>query len=641
MPTISACVIAKNEQDCIVRCLQSVKNIVDELIVVDTGSSDHTVELARGLGAKTFYYEWNDDFAAARNYALDQASGSWIVFLDADEYLDQEKAANVRPLIDKIQGNRKLDSIACVMRHKAGLNGRFMGLCQTVRIFRHSPAIRYQGRIHERIHKHTNRLCSLYAPENLLLIHHTGYTDTSLIEKAQRNLDFLEKDFAAGSTDYLTYYYLSQSHLTLGNYRQSLQFARQALASGEISKTFIAYKPYMYMLKSMLALGEAEQENIQPLLQEALQNYPEHPEILYLVGLAHFKQLHYRTSLEYVLRALQANKTFSATLDNEFDKDVVLVYEHIAILYDMMNNRAKVFEYNFLSLQQKKHNETICDRLILSLRQQNSTDIAILLNRLYSSEEDIFFLVRRFAKLNCRELFAHYIKRLPENMKSNDLIGMKLFLWKRFEPASRFFTALYQNSGQPEIELMTILSLILDHNEPGLAAMPSAQDSPLKRVARVFFHPEVEISLPVLDFPQYIVLIEEICHFADEKTLGRLTDIAFKFNVENASLQIIDVLLKHQLFPSAFGFCLQALRHQECNLIQQSLLYFKAGYCCYKTKNFIMAVDYFAKSLEHGPAANGIADFLVWTHEQCNDPILQEKIKHLQAQYQLGLSDSA
>ena len=79
--SISACVIAKNEEENIGRWLDSMKNVADEMIVVDTGSTDRTVAMAEAAGANVYHFDWCDDFAAAKNFALDQAKGKWILFL--------------------------------------------------------------------------------------------------------------------------------------------------------------------------------------------------------------------------------------------------------------------------------------------------------------------------------------------------------------------------------------------------------------------------------------------------------------------------------------------------------------------------------------------------------------------------------
>ena len=95
---LSQCMIVKNEEKNIERALSWGKDIMYEQIVVDTGSTDRTVEIAKGMGAKVYHFEWIDDFAAAKNYAIEQAKGDWIAFLDADEYFPPEDAAKLMPI---------------------------------------------------------------------------------------------------------------------------------------------------------------------------------------------------------------------------------------------------------------------------------------------------------------------------------------------------------------------------------------------------------------------------------------------------------------------------------------------------------------------------------------------------------------
>ncbi|MCH8018826.1 glycosyltransferase family 2 protein, partial [candidate division KSB1 bacterium] len=86
-PSLSLCMIVKNEEEYLQECLESIEDVVDEIIVVDTGSTDRTVEIARQFDAEVHHIPWNDDFAAARNESIKHASGDWILQLDADERL--------------------------------------------------------------------------------------------------------------------------------------------------------------------------------------------------------------------------------------------------------------------------------------------------------------------------------------------------------------------------------------------------------------------------------------------------------------------------------------------------------------------------------------------------------------------------
>ena len=98
--TLSLCMITKNEEQFLADCLNSVKNIVDEIILVDTGSSDKTVEIAKSFEAKIHFFEWCDDFAAARNESLKYATKEWILILDADEIISKSDGLKIKELIN-------------------------------------------------------------------------------------------------------------------------------------------------------------------------------------------------------------------------------------------------------------------------------------------------------------------------------------------------------------------------------------------------------------------------------------------------------------------------------------------------------------------------------------------------------------
>jgi cellulose synthase/poly-beta-1,6-N-acetylglucosamine synthase-like glycosyltransferase len=110
-PSLSLCMIVKNEEKYLARCLASLKPMVDEMIIVDTGSTDTTRDIAEVFGAKVFDYEWHDDFAAARNHSLEQAQGDWILVMDADEVIAPTDHDNILDLIKK----SKNDKIAYVL----------------------------------------------------------------------------------------------------------------------------------------------------------------------------------------------------------------------------------------------------------------------------------------------------------------------------------------------------------------------------------------------------------------------------------------------------------------------------------------------------------------------------------------------
>jgi len=143
--TVSLCIIARDEEATIGMAIKSVLALVDELIVVDTGSHDNTRIIAEGYGAKVFDVAWEDDFSAARNAALDQASGSWILVLDADEFLEPVRPVEFQRLLH--------DPAAAGYRLRlTGVGGGLTSaMTSRVRLFRNVPEVRYRYPIHERL----------------------------------------------------------------------------------------------------------------------------------------------------------------------------------------------------------------------------------------------------------------------------------------------------------------------------------------------------------------------------------------------------------------------------------------------------------------------------------------------------------
>jgi glycosyltransferase involved in cell wall biosynthesis len=150
-PFLSFCLIAKNEAEALPRCLASVAPHVDELIVVDTGSTDRTRAIAESFQAKVFSFEWIDDFAAAKNYAIAQAAGQWILMLDADEewvITDSGWRDGLRPAL----GHRLLESLmplAYLIPLRNADEAEGLTPMMTPRLFRADPALQYRGRYHE------------------------------------------------------------------------------------------------------------------------------------------------------------------------------------------------------------------------------------------------------------------------------------------------------------------------------------------------------------------------------------------------------------------------------------------------------------------------------------------------------------
>ena len=138
--------IVKNEEKYLRECLNSVKDIIDEIIIVDTGSTDDTINIAKEFNAKIYNYIWIEDFSDARNFALNKSTGDWILYLDADERLSAKSINKLKNIIKK----NELSGYRCIVNSIDDINGK-PNLMRYTRLFHNNPSIRFKGKIHEQI----------------------------------------------------------------------------------------------------------------------------------------------------------------------------------------------------------------------------------------------------------------------------------------------------------------------------------------------------------------------------------------------------------------------------------------------------------------------------------------------------------
>jgi len=176
---ISLAMIVKNEEKYLGRCLKSAAALVDEIVVVDTGSTDRTIEIAMEHGAKIFHFKWCDDFSAARNYAIEQVSGDWVLVLDADEYFVDDQSDLIRNFVKA--SNDRIGLIRIISRF-VEYGHTFEGIRSIPRLL--PRGVMYKGRIHEQ------PTPPMVMVETGLSVLHDGYYMT---DKSIRNIPLLLK----------------------------------------------------------------------------------------------------------------------------------------------------------------------------------------------------------------------------------------------------------------------------------------------------------------------------------------------------------------------------------------------------------------------------------------------------------------
>ncbi|GBF74544.1 glycosyl transferase [Paenibacillus sp. 598K] len=223
MISISLCMIVKNEEAVLARCLESVGAVADEIVIVDTGSTDRTVEIARQFTDRIFHFDWIDDFAAARNYAFAQASQPYILWLDADDILlqqDQQKLLELKSSLDP-----EVDSVSMLYNLSTDEFGNVSFSLRRNRLVKRSRGFRWIGPVHEYLEVGGHIISS-----DIAVTHAPGAEDGD----SDRNLRIYEKRQAAGERFNARdlYYYANE----LKDHRRYVEASRmyeQFLNSGE------------------------------------------------------------------------------------------------------------------------------------------------------------------------------------------------------------------------------------------------------------------------------------------------------------------------------------------------------------------------------------------------------------------------
>lgn len=223
-PFLSLCMIVKNEEKVLARCLDSVSGIVDEIIIVDTGSTDQTKAIAQRYTERVYDFQWKDDFSEARNFAQSKASGEWILVLDADEYVDRE---NLQAAIAEIKASsNSVDAYSVQIYNFTGLYGETIIQHHSLRIYRNDPSIYFHRAVHEQLTKENGELATA---RSSLVIYHSGYLAKTVQEKEKnrRNTLLIEREMKKGRNAF-DYFNLGNEYLSMNQVSKALEAYKTA-----------------------------------------------------------------------------------------------------------------------------------------------------------------------------------------------------------------------------------------------------------------------------------------------------------------------------------------------------------------------------------------------------------------------------
>jgi glycosyltransferase involved in cell wall biosynthesis len=258
---LSLCMIVKNEADKLPRCLSSVQSIVNEMIVVDTGSTDQTTEIAQSFGAQVYHYAWNNNFSAARNESLRYAQGDWVLVLDADEVLKPEIVPALKQAMQREQA-----LVINLVRQELGAVQSPYSLMS--RLFRNHFGIRFSRPYHSMVDDSVTRLLQreptwkiINLPEVAIL--HDGYEPGAIANKLQKAKATMEGYLANHPDDAYVCAKLGALYNDMGEVAKGMALLERGLqVLTDSAQSAEENAPVLYELHYHLGIAHSRSQNL-------------------------------------------------------------------------------------------------------------------------------------------------------------------------------------------------------------------------------------------------------------------------------------------------------------------------------------------------------------------------------------------
>ncbi|MBO8127810.1 MAG: glycosyltransferase [Peptococcaceae bacterium] len=294
--SVGLAMIVRNEEANLVRCLDSVKDTVDEIVIVDTGSTDRTLEIARRYTAKVYQYPWDGDFSAARNYAIAQCSSRWILSLDADEELDTT-SGDLRELV---ASSGEYEAFFLPIYNQTDEFPDAYTRFLVLRLFRNTPAYRFKGRIHEQVVINRPEVVGIAGTP---VIVHRLVSVKERNRKRNRNLALLRQAAAEDPANPFLQYYLGVEWLGLGKVKQALPYFQQAAEQLTDGHILFRAPAVRYLIHCLKTLGKPD-EAICVCMEES-SRYPFYTDLFFDGGVLFEQKGEYEVAIKWFQEALK------------------------------------------------------------------------------------------------------------------------------------------------------------------------------------------------------------------------------------------------------------------------------------------------------------------------------------------------
>lgn len=338
---ISLVMIVRNEETHLPKCLESIHSEVDEIIIVDTGSTDRTREIALNYTEKVHTFSWNNDFSAARNFALQKASGQWVLSLDADEFLDL-KPGELRTLV---LANPTIEAYLLPLYNPTSENTGEYNLFHVLRLFRNNGLYFFSGQIHEQVNIPNEHVVDLALSPS---IRHQFLPLKERHHKRERNLNALKKSLFADPQNPFLHYYMGVEWMMLNKPKKALPHLRESYQSLPEEMVMFRTSTLRYLIIALHSSGETHKAL--KLILEGNENYSHYSDILYLGGVLFQEIQEYALGIKWLKEGISSGPPPSL-YSHLTGSESFLAYFQLGICYERLGEITQAQNSYLSSLQ--------------------------------------------------------------------------------------------------------------------------------------------------------------------------------------------------------------------------------------------------------------------------------------------------
>jgi len=455
--SVSLCMIVKDEENVLARCLDSVKDLVNEIIVVDTGSTDRTKEIAAQYTSQIYDFKWINDFAAARNEGIRRATSRWVLVMDADEYFPPAESEKLKSFLEhEIPQDNLVYALSVMSYVGTSINQSSLSTGEIPRLFPNFKNIFYTRPIHEQLHATDGSKLHFHLAPGALF--HTGYLKDTIAEKDKLNRNaqiFTEMKKKSGFSAY-DYYTIGNEKGVKGDLSNAIYYYERSLKKAG-HNTAVAWYPrcIISLLQAYMKLNRLHEA--WTLIETKLIQWENYPEYHCMKALIYYHLGFFENAKNCCLRAFNAAEKLSETSQifwlESADYGSATPLRMLADIADLEFDNEKSIYYLTKILMQNPYDFRALSQFIdYCSISHASNEIIQLLNSIYEADNlrHQISLLKVSLTIGSKELAIHFYEQLKEGSEDLDLqsrLGYALLTQDR-----ELFESLLQETDQESIQ---------------------------------------------------------------------------------------------------------------------------------------------------------------------------------------------